>query len=317
MATSGQEHMKHTISVALCVIVSLVLGAIATRYVHPQWMLATLHSLQLHAAIACALAMILALLLSRNLFPGLLLIASVGIAVHAWIMPYEFDADPAPQSGKTIRLMHFNILGGNYRNGERIYQAIVNSGADVVNIMEMPPLAPYLAELDKAYPYRIGCGKETDICDMMMLSKLPLSNLSVGGLSELRKDRFMLADVDVGGTTVHVVAMHLSKPYFDDYHKMELTNAARTINNRKGPLFLSGDFNSSSIAPDVQQFMRWTDLRTIAPEIPTWPVRLGRFGIAIDHVMVRAPLGMKSVTRIPDSMGSNHFGLMAEFVVPE
>ncbi|MEB2843060.1 endonuclease [Rhizobiales bacterium RZME27] len=309
--------MKHTISVALCVIVSLVLGAIATRYVHPQWMLATLHSLQLHAAIACALAMILALLISRNVFPGLLLIASIGIAVHAWIMPYEFDADPAPQSGKTIRLMHFNILGGNYRNGERIYQAIVDSGADVVNIMEMPPLAPYLAELDKVYPYRIGCGRETEICDMMMLSKRPLTNLSVGGLSELRKDRFMLADIDVGGTTVHVAAMHLSKPYFDNYHKMEMTNAARILNNRKGPLLLSGDFNSSSIAPDVQQFMRWTGLRTIAPEIPTWPVRLGRFGIAIDHVMVRAPLGMKSVTRIPNSMGSNHYGLMAEFVVPE
>jgi endonuclease/exonuclease/phosphatase (EEP) superfamily protein YafD len=309
--------MKHTISVAICVIVSLVLGAIVTRYVHPHWMLATLHSLQLHAALACALAMIVALLLSRNVFSGFLLIASIGIAVHAWVMPYEFDADPAPQSGKTIKLMHFNILGGNYRNGERIYETIVNSGADIVNIMEMPPLAPYLVELDKVYPYRIGCGKVTDICDMMMLSKLPLSNLNVGGLSELRQDRFMLVDADVGGTTVHVVAMHLSKPYFDDYHEAELANAARIINNRKGPLLLSGDFNSSSTAPDVQDFMRWTGLRTIAPEIPTWPVRLGRFGIAIDHVMVRAPLGMKSVSRIPNSMGSNHYGLTAEFVVPE
>jgi len=309
--------MKHTISVALCVIVSLVLGAIATRYIHPHWILATLHSLQLHAAIACVVAMVLAVLLHRRFVPCILLLASIAIATHAWLMPYEFSAPPAPASGKTIKLMHFNILGGNYRNGERIFETIVNSGADIVNIMEMPPLAPYLAELDKVYPYRIGCGKVTEMCDMMLLSKLPLSNLNVGSLSELRKDRFMLVDADVGGTTVHVVAMHLSKPYFDDYHEAELANAARIINNRKGPLLLSGDFNSSSIAPDVQDFMRWTGLKTIAPEIPTWPVRLGRFGIAIDHVMVRAPLTMKSVDRIPDAMGSNHFGLTAEFVIPE
>ncbi|MGE7368073.1 endonuclease/exonuclease/phosphatase family protein [Neorhizobium sp. NPDC001467] len=308
--------MKHTISVALCVIVSLVLGAIATRYLHPSWMLATLHSLQLHAALACAVLMIVALIVSRNVVAAVLFIAAIGLAVHAWIMPNAFHADPPP-SGRSIRLMHFNILGENQRNGERIYRAIVESGADIVNIMEMPPLAPYLAELDKVYPYRIGCGRVTNVCDMMMLSKRPLTNLNVGGLSELRQDRFMLADVDVDGTIVHVVAMHVSKPYFDDYHETELANAARIINNRKGPLLLSGDFNASSTAPDMQDFMRWTGLRTMTPEIPTWPVQLGRFGIAIDHVMVRAPLTMKSVARIPDAMGSNHFGLTAEYVIPD
>lgn len=309
--------MKHTISVALCVIVSLVVGAIATRYLHPHWAFGILHSLQLHAAIACAFTMVVAVLLWRNIVPALLLMASLALAGHAWMMPYAFAAQTPAASGHSLKLMHFNILGGNHRNAAKIFDTIKNSGADIVNIMEMPPLAPYLAELDKIYPYRIGCGKVTNVCDMMMLSKLPLSNLNVGGLSELRRDRFMLADVDVGGTTVHVVAMHLSKPYFDDYHEHELASAARIINNRKGPLLLSGDFNSASIAPDVQQFMRWTGLRTATPEIATWPVDLGRFGIAIDHVMVRAPLGLKSVERIPDAMGSNHFGLTAEFVVPD
>ncbi|MGO8411501.1 hypothetical protein ACC775_38185, partial [Rhizobium ruizarguesonis] len=47
----------------------------------------------------------------------------------------------------------------------------------------------------------------------------------------------------------------------------------------------------------------------------TWPIRAGAFGIPIDHVFTRAPMRLKSVRRIENGFGSNHFGLMAEFVI--
>jgi len=82
-----------------------------------------------------------------------------------------------------------------------------------------------------------------------------------------------------------------------------------------GPLVVAGDFNSAILDPRIQRFMRRAGLHTVFPEPATWPIKAGRFGIGIDHVLARPPLRLKSVERIKDNMGSNHFGLMAEFTV--
>jgi endonuclease/exonuclease/phosphatase (EEP) superfamily protein YafD len=36
--------------------------------------------------------------------------------------------------------------------------------------------------------------------------------------------------------------------------------------------------------------------------------------VPIDHVYVRAPLKIKTLTRMPDALGSNHDGLVADIV---
>lgn len=65
----------------------------------------------------------------------------------------------------------------------------------------------------------------------------------------------------------------------------------------------------------MQYLMRSQGLGTASLEPATWPIAAGPLGIAIDHVFSKAPLRLKSVRRIENSFGSNHFGLMAEFVV--
>lgn len=314
----GYDVMRETLSVAICVIVSLVLGALITRYVHPHWILATLHSLQLHFAVACVIAMLVAVALNRHPLVYAILLVAVIVTAHTFYMTRDLSVGftQADAAAPTFKLMSFNILSDNFQNGQAIADAIIASGADVVNVMEAPPLLNQLERLSATYPYRLGCGViVVNDCDQLMLSKVPLENASVRTLSDIFEDRFILAQVTLAGHKINVGGIHTTKPYFDNFHTMELVRSALAITDTEGPLILSGDFNASSLAPNMRAFLTWTDLHPAAWEPATWPIKAGAFGVPIDHIFVRAPLKIKSIERIPDAIGSNHYGLMAEIAI--
>jgi endonuclease/exonuclease/phosphatase (EEP) superfamily protein YafD len=134
-------------------------------------------------------------------------------------------------------------------------------------------------------------------------------------MGSLRKNRLVISSVDFGGETINLVSAHLTKPYFDDFQMAELEDLGKVLGSIDGPLVLSGDFNSSVIAPSIQGFLREQKLKTIVPEPATWPVAAGALGIAIDHIFARTPLHLRSLKRLDDNLGSNHAGLIAEFVL--
>ncbi|MCF6367405.1 endonuclease/exonuclease/phosphatase family protein [Rhizobium halophilum] len=306
--------MRNFLSVAICVIVSLVLLAIATRYVSSVWIFGTIHNLQLHLSIASAAALLLALLLQRGLLTVGLLLAALALILHALWMARDMSqvAPSVDASQPTLRLMSFNILMTNSGNAEAIRDLILSSDADVVNIMEAEPLMPHLEAFSAVYPHRMGCGEMTDHCDLMILSKLPLTHRTVVSLSHIFEERMMVARVTFNGAPLHVAAIHTTKPYFDNFQFYELRNAAELLNGLNDPIILSGDFNASSLAPNMRWFLRATGLRKTPNEPATWPVRAGWAGVAIDHVFVRPPLIVSRLERLPDALGSNHYGLLAE-----
>jgi len=309
--------MRQTLSVAICVIVSLVLGFIGTRYVHPHWFFATLHSLQLHATVACVVAMLFALALKRHFLVWLLFVASLLFAGHSVLMGFQFSNRPAAAEADapTFKLLSFNILSDNFENSDAITQTILSSGADLVNIMEAAPVRAHLDDLARVYPYRVGCGVIIRFCDQLMLSKTPIETPIVRNLSEIFPSRFILAKVTVAGRQINFAGIHTTKPYFDNFHSVELGQAALAISDTTGPLLLSGDFNASSLAPNMRRFLTLTQLRTGGWEPATWPIRAGLFGVPIDHVYARAPLKIKSIKQLPDAHGSNHYGLIAEIAI--
>jgi endonuclease/exonuclease/phosphatase (EEP) superfamily protein YafD len=91
---------------------------------------------------------------------------------------------------------------------------------------------------------------------------------------------------------------------------------AAAINATTEPLVLGGDFNASILAPDVSRMLRTAKLKTAVNEPATWPVGMVRLGTAIDHLVVREPLAIASIRRLDNNFGSNHFGLVAELVLP-
>jgi endonuclease/exonuclease/phosphatase (EEP) superfamily protein YafD len=297
-------------------VISLVLIVLSLRYLTDFWILSFFYSLQIHLAVGCMIGMLICLCVKRSTYGFFLLTVSVFLAGHSVVMLREFTGTAvSEQAAPVYKLMSFNILGDNFGNGRRIADAVIASGADVVYIFEAEPIQPELARIAATYPYRIGCGTGTPTCDLVLLSRTPIKRQQVESLSDLRRDRFAMADIELGGRIVHFAAAHLTKPYYDDYHTEELRFVARYLREVTGPLILGGDFNSATIAPDMQRFLRRSKLSTAAMEPSTWPIEAGHFGIAIDHIYARQPLALKSVTRLQDDYGSNHFGLVSEFVL--
>jgi endonuclease/exonuclease/phosphatase (EEP) superfamily protein YafD len=179
--------------------------------------------------------------------------------------------------------------------------------------MEAVPLFPQLPRLTQIYPYRIGCDT-IEVCDTLVLSKRPFTHYEIHDLGNLWKRRLVSASIDFDGTSVDFLFAHLTKPYFDDFQIEELADLKTIMQAHTGPLVVTGDFNSAILAPSIQQLLRGTGLNTAFPEPTTWPVAAGPFGISIDHIFARPPLLIRSTSRLEDSFGSNHYGLVSDFV---
>jgi endonuclease/exonuclease/phosphatase (EEP) superfamily protein YafD len=312
----GAAAMRHTVYCVLCVLATLALAVLTARYVTDQWILAFFESLQTHISVFGAVLALLALLFKRHWYAVFLLVVALALGVHSLVMLREFAVPAtAADAQPSFRLLSFNIDSDNLDSGERIGDLIVGSKADIIVISEASPLLSQMSRLSEIYPYRVGCGVRVELCDSLLMSKRPFLKQYIGDLGSLWDNRFIMVTIDMDGQPVTFAAAHLSKPYFDDFHRGELDVLQQFLNPAAGPLLLTGDFNASVIEPDMRDFLTSTSLRHLFPEPATWPIAAGAFGISIDHVFGRAPLLLKSVRQIPDSMGSNHYGLISDFTV--
>lgn len=308
--------MKARLTCIAASAITLALSVISIRYLVDFWLLAFVNSFQLHIAVLAAVGATLCLLVLRSRIFIVLLAWAFMLSAHALYMHQEFVTQAyAPEGAKAFRLLSFNVLMENGRNAESIADTIVASNADVVYVMEAAALTSVLPRISQTYPYRIGCGQGTQSCDLLILSKRPLENARIGTLSYVSRERFGMATVDVDGIMLTLVAAHLAKPYFDEYHRNELSRIRSAISSITGPLILGGDFNSASIAPDMEDFLLATDLKKASWEPATWPIEAGQFGIAIDHIFARKPATLMKLERLPENLGSNHYGLIADFAI--
>lgn len=308
--------MKARLTCVTALALTLALFVISIRYLVDFWLLAFVNSFQLHIAVLAALGALLCLLVLRSRIFIILMVWALMLSAHALYMHRQFVTDAyAPQNARPFRLLSFNVLMENRENAESIAETIVASNADAVYVMEAAALTTALPLLQQTYPYRLGCGQGTQSCDLLILSKRPLENARIGTLSYVSRERFGMATVDLDGVTLTLAAAHLAKPYFDEYHRNELGRIRSTLSSVQGPLILGGDFNSASIAPDMEGFLLDTDFRKAQWEPATWPIKAGAFGIAIDHIFARKPATLMSLSRLPDSLGSNHYGLLADLMI--
>lgn len=306
--------MLHVISHFILTVVAMALTASALRYVTDFWLLSFVYSFQTHIGAMAAIICLPFLLAKRYRICALLLMAvAVFLLAHSILLKGYLDPRP-PVAIETprFRLMEFNILSSNVENGGRIADLIENTDVDAAVILEARPLRDHLARLRQAYPYQAGCGTQTPTCDLLILSRWPLRDSRFQTLGDFRTDRLATAIVEHPDGPVTLVGVHLTKPYYDQHHSNELQRLRQAIRRMSGPIVLAGDFNSSVIAPGMQSFLRSTGLRAARGEPATWPVRLAGFGIGIDHIFVSDPLQIVEMRRLPDSMGSNHFGLIAD-----
>ncbi|MBX9458550.1 MAG: endonuclease/exonuclease/phosphatase family protein [Rhizobium sp.] len=308
------------LSIIIGTVAFLLLCGLAGRYISDHWLFFTFASFQIQGAAVAAGLAALAWLLHRNVVASLLVIAALAIGAHGYVMLGDFrHATPAPPPNwpTDLKLMSFNIRGDNsFENGGSIADAMIASGADVVMIQESAPLGPHIERIKQTYPYRLGCGAQTITCDQSLWSKTPLAAGEVKTASPIYRDRLLLAAIEIGGKRINFANVHTTKPYFDNLHAIELKRIGEEMTDfasrNPGPFVVAGDYNASILTPDIRRFVTQMKLMTAPHEPSTWPVEAPTVGMAIDHVFVSDPLRFKSLNKVPETMGSNHFGLVAE-----
>ena len=308
------------LSIIIGTLAFLLICGLAGRYVSSHWLFHTFASFQIQGAVVAAGLSALAWLLHRNAVASLLVIAAVALGVHGRAMLDDYKQDPPappPSYPSDLKVITFNIMGDNsFDNGGRIADAMIASGADVIMIQESAPLGPHIDRIKVTYPYRLGCGAQTITCDQSLWSKTPLIVGEVKTASPLYRDRLLLASIQLGRERINFANVHTTKPYFDGIHAIELKKVREAMadfaSRNPGPFLVAGDYNASILTPDIRAFLAGTDLRTADREPETIPVAAPAIGIAIDHMFVADPLRFKSLAPLPETFGSNHFGLVAE-----
>lgn len=269
-----------------------------------------LESLRFHLAAAALVVPLLLLLVGAHWRAIGFLLVIVATAAHGgWIVYGQLALrvnNFVPT--KSFQVLSFNVLA-NSEQGQNVADYMIGSGASLVAIMESPGIERSLERLMETFPYRVGCDR-SETCDLSLFSRTPLSNATMHLFGPSRRERLITATTTIGGESVTMAALHLSKPYNDGAAAAELWQASHVLEQIEGPLIVAGDFNGSPWSSDIARFVRRNGLIP-APSYPaTWPVRLGPFGIPIDNMFTRGGLQIETIAATEENFGSNHRGLV-------
>ncbi len=238
---------------------------------------------------------------------GLSLVQGAGIVL---VQQQRRDALEAKAPIASLHALSFNVLTGNPKGAEAAAY-IAASNADVALALEAPGIAASLPALKAQFPYMIGCESPQN-CDMVLMSRTPFLSQRQLSLWPLNRWRLTQGTIEIDGHRVTVVAMHLTKPYFDTTAALELEQARWFIGQIEGPVLLMGDFNATAWSGDVEDFASDLELAPPPSYPATWPVKLGPLGVPIDNMFTRGPALIRHIEPTPSSFGSNHLGLVAQ-----
>lgn len=270
-----------------------------------------LQSLRFHL-VAVGFGLVAGLYLFGAKLRGTIMLAIVlGALAHGALLLIELHQrrdEPVGDRIGELTVLSYNVLSGNNRR-KKAAQYVIDTAADVAVIMETPGIEPFLDEIAQTMPYRVGCA-DTTTCDISILSRMPIEGGTIRRVPPFDRERLAIAPITVDGQRVTIVAIHLSKPYFDEASWVELWQLQRALANIEGPVILAGDFNAAPWSDPLARLARASDLIPPPSHPATWPVRLGALGVPIDNMYSR---GMARIEAIAsgDNFGSNHRPLLA------
>jgi endonuclease/exonuclease/phosphatase (EEP) superfamily protein YafD len=256
------------------------------------------------------------LLLLGRLFPaaglGLAACLLLALAGRPQWFPHQGHARPGAPA--------FTLYSANLwaRNGDlpAIRRSIAAADADVVLLIEVGD-APgaQLDDLLQGYPHRLTTRREPrdgGAVRSVIAARHPLTALDAPepGLSAQG------ATVALPGGPVHVVSVHLTRPWPFQYQYgqvIQVEKLARFIAPLDGPVIVAGDFNSVSNGRIGRQMQRDAGLRA-APGWPgTWPSVAPAFiGMTIDQVWYGPELALTD-RRLAPRTGSDHRAVVTRF----
>jgi len=123
-----------------------------------------------------------------------------------------------------------------------------------------------------------------------------------------------IADAD---KTLTVVGTHTLAPYDDSMWRgrnLFTLNLAKKLRQIQGPLVVTGDFNDTPWASNIQAFLKTSGLQDSSQgrgPLPTWPASFPLIRIPIDYCFYSADVSILAKRLGPD-IGSDHLPLIID-----
>lgn len=212
----------------------------------------------------------------------------------------------------SFKLLTFNLLQEN-RNYRAIIDEIERHDADIVFLAEYGPTKKQLqAWLSRRYPYKQDCSGSWH-CSIALYSRFPITKQRLVLAQHDAGPRRIHADIQIGGSNVHVIGTHLISPLDrPSANYRELDFLAREVAARgTGPVVVAGDFNATLFSNAFRNFVEKSGLVHMGHLIPSWPmtpVALPQIGI--DHVFMSRDVELYDVAA-GRAAGSDHLPIAA------
>ena len=247
---------------------------------------------------------------------------ALGVALHAfWASgPYVGAATAEARDRSTLRVMTANLELGQ-ASPSRVVEAAVGHGVDVLVLEEVTPAAlgaMQAAGLSTAFPHSAGAAADGARGTMV------LSTHRIRHVHRLPTGFGSYAmDVRVGGTAVHLVAVHSRPPVGDarDWMADQAVIRQRAV-GLDGPVVLAGDFNATLDHRSmrelggrgfddavVQSRSRWEPTWPAAGEVSLLGLRVPSL-LQLDHVLVNRAVHARSTQSVTIA-GTDHRAVLA------
>lgn len=266
---------------------------------------------------AGALGLLVLALVTRNL--RLILATALLAAINAWLFftGLQGEAPEAAQGAERfLRVVTLNV----WHQNDRIDGALAllrEADPDVVVMQEMA--RPQTEELRRALgarlPYAYG------EYAVVILSKFPIT--AEGQIDRIGYPEFMSPfarwiEIDVKGTPVEILAVHMARPFYAALQHHDAEALAHFVRTRKRPLIVAGDFNMTPWSKRLQTFIGSTGLKRYNTFHPTWPMRWRKYPalpvFPIDHVFASDSFAKIATTGGP-RIGSDHRPVIADIAL--
>ena len=273
---------------------------------------------RVHLGALLALTGLLLFLAAHRLHAAAALLLGLG-AVSTTLPPGSLpglgsvQAALPPEANQPVyKLLQLNLRYNN-AEPEKVLSLIGRVRPDVVTFDEVSAMwEGKLTLLKGAYPYQINCRVRR--FGVAVLSRRPFAEGSQPHCFD--RGSLAIAQVDLGGVTIDVAAIHLAWPWpFEQ--EWQLGNLAEPLGRLGDTAILAGDFNAAPWSRAATQVAGMGGLRPFAGIGPTWlafalPRDLRWAGLPIDQVMAKGDLDVRSAT-ILDPVGSDHWPVLVEF----
>jgi endonuclease/exonuclease/phosphatase (EEP) superfamily protein YafD len=274
-----------------------------------DWRLSLLSHFRLHLA-AGSLVGLAASAASRRRGPAALLAAALAANLADTLRREAArPAAASPSGGRwgsaAVILVSYNARRHNPRK-RRALDWIARSGADLAVVVEVTPdwREALLDGLGPLYPYR-AFGPDNHGAGVAVLSRHPLRRLAALDIDDQGLVAVRVGHPDLPFTLFAVHPAHAIRRRSLRPQRAFLGRLAALVRRVGGPVAVAGDLNTTPWSREFRRLLARSGLDGPLLRAGTFPAKLGRFGLPIDHVLAGRGLHVATVAPGPD-LGSDH-----------